>query len=132
SEPLDARSLEGVATHPVVYVSWYEAMAYGRWLTSQVRMVGGRGRPLALGLAASIVRLLCDGDAASGGQPWVITLPSEAEWERAARGPASAWRYPWGDAWDANRANGWEADEAAIEGTSAVGGYPGGASPAPE
>ena len=31
-------------------------------------------------------------------------LPSEDQWEAAARGP-EGWRYPWGDAWDRGRAN---------------------------
>ncbi len=31
-------------------------------------------------------------------------LPSEAQWERAARGPQN-WIYPWGQQWDVNRAN---------------------------
>jgi len=49
-------------------------------------------------------------------------LPSEAQWEYAARGPGSA-RYPWGEAFDAARAN-----VTGIQGTTAAGHYPGGAS----
>ena len=31
-------------------------------------------------------------------------LPTEDQWEAAARGP-KGWRYPWGDSWDRGRAN---------------------------
>ena len=57
---------------PVVGVSWYEAVAYCRWLAAQT------GRP--------------------------YRLPTEAEWEKAARGPDGR-RYPWGNDWDAARCN---------------------------
>ena len=60
--------------HPVKGVTWYDALAYCQWLTKQTK--GERK----------------------------YTLPSEAQWEKAARG-VDGWLYPWGNAWDANRCN---------------------------
>ena len=50
--------------YPVVGVSWFEAMAYGRWLTEKTDKK--------------------------------YRLPTEAEWEKAARGTNQK-RYAWGD-----------------------------------
>jgi formylglycine-generating enzyme required for sulfatase activity len=49
-------------------------------------------------------------------------LPTEAQWEFAARGPSSS-IFPWGDDWDAAKANVVDSSE-----LSAVGSYPDGAS----
>jgi formylglycine-generating enzyme required for sulfatase activity len=86
------------ANHPVVGVSWYEAMAFCRWLTHH---------------------LVYNPDGYS------YVLPSEAEWEYAARGVERR-PYPWGpEQPDAERAN-FEQQNA---GTTAVGCFSAGATP---
>jgi formylglycine-generating enzyme required for sulfatase activity len=81
------------ADYPVVGVSWFEAVAYCRWLSAQIG--------------------------------WEFRLPSEAGWEKAARG-ADRRIWPWGNTWAAGRAN---SKEAGWGKTTPVGQYPAGASP---
>ena len=110
-QPGDADSLRGVDNHSVVWVSWHEALAYCKWLTQKLREWEKTPEPLATLLREA---------------GWVITLPSEAEWEKAARGSEDSRRYPWGEDTDPNRAN---YEDTGIGTTSAVGCFPGGASP---
>jgi len=86
---------------PVIGVSWYESVAYCRWLTE--------------------VLWGC-GELAEG---WQIRLPTEAEWEKAARGTDGR-TYPWGEGFDPEKANGKETE---VESTNAVGIFPDGVSP---
>ena len=101
---------QGALNHPVVNVTWYDALAYCEWLTEVLREWEGTPEPLAT--------LLRDKD-------WQVTLPSEAEWEKAARGTDGR-IYPWGDDFDATKAN---VGDTGINRPSAVGSFPSGASP---
>jgi formylglycine-generating enzyme required for sulfatase activity len=55
-----------------------------------------------------------------------ITLPSEAQWERAARGDRDRREYPWGDHFEVTRCN---SAELGLGNTTPVGIFPDGASP---
>jgi len=93
--------LEGVENQPIEDVSWHDAVAYCEWLTEK----------------------LCE--AASVFSKLRVALPSEAEWEKAARGTDGR-EYPWGDKVTPENAN---YRDSGIGEPSTVGCFPGGASP---
>jgi formylglycine-generating enzyme required for sulfatase activity len=114
-------ALNGVANHPAVNVSWHDAMAYCRWLNKQLRTLAHErcANPGQMD-AASIAfwQGLAKGKLGVG-------LPSEAEWEKAARGTDGR-VYPWGSEANPEYAN---YAETGISMTSAVGCFPQGKSP---
>lgn len=69
------------------------------------------------------VQMFCDWLCEQTGQ--AVRLPTEAEWERAARGDDGRW-WPWGNDLDPHRAN---VAESALGGATPVGQFPHGASP---
>ena len=92
------------ANHPREWVSWYQAVAFCRWLTKKMQDGELKNMPLP----------------ESELQKYEIALPHEHEWEAAARYPHNR-SYPWGkDEFDADKAN---TSEGGIRQTTAVGLY---------
>jgi formylglycine-generating enzyme required for sulfatase activity len=105
--PGDADALRDADNRPVRWVDWHEALAYCDWLNET--------------LASSPVLDGCEAARLVREESWRVTLPSELEWEKAARGGIADAVFPWGDTPDPNRAN---YSDSEIGDTSAMGCFP--------
>ncbi len=89
--------------HPRETVNWYQAMAFCRWLSWR------------MGSGYDLKKI----------DEWKVRLPTEFEWEKAARGTDGR-LYPYKGDYDPAKAN---THDTGIRQTSAVGIFPNGASP---
>lgn len=92
-----------INSHPRERVSWYDAIAFCRWLSWR------------LGHSYDIDKIV----------GWAVRLPTEFEWEKAARGTDGR-IYPWGNDFNKSKTN---TEESGINQTTPVIQYPDGASP---
>jgi len=74
--------------HPVSQITWPDALAYARWLEDTLHSSPETPEPIRSRLE----------------EGWRVTLPDEAEWEKAARGTEGA-IFPWGNQPRSDRAN---------------------------
>jgi formylglycine-generating enzyme required for sulfatase activity len=89
------------ANCPAAEMTWHDAKAFCEWLTNEWLRQG---------------KIRADE---------IVRLPTEAEWEKAARG-TDGLTFPWGSDWDKDKCNTYESG---LGRTSAVGMYPAGVSP---
>jgi formylglycine-generating enzyme required for sulfatase activity len=124
-QDFDHYALHDPDNRPVRYVTWHNALAYCNWLDGVLKAQASKIQPQDEAARAFW--------GALAWRKYRVTLPSEAEWEKAARGPIyiqqskiNNRKYPWGNTFDPNKAN---TKETGLGTTTAVGAFPLGISP---
>lgn len=101
-QPRNVDAMDDLDNRPVRFVNWHEASGYASWLTTVLACDAQfDDQPVA-----RLVRQL----------GWKVALPTELEWEKAARGGRVNSVFPWGDTGSAGQAN----DHGAAIGTTAA------------
>jgi len=85
--------------HPVGYVTWYDMV---KWCNARSEM---DGLTPCYTLSGAVYRTTNNSAVVCNWTANGYRLPSEAEWEKAARGGLSGKRFPWGDTISQSQAN---------------------------
>lgn len=102
-----------IPSNPIVGVTWHNAQEYTKWLNQQLHQYAEK--QTKTGTKNSLWQGLAD-------DKFCLTLPSEAEWEKSARGTDGR-TYPWGNEFDFEKVN---SNETQIGSPSVVGCFPAG------
>ena len=90
------------ANHPVQTVRWYDCV---KWCNARSQQAG---RTPVYYTDAAFTQVYTNGEPTTLYPNWTASgyrLPTEAEWEKAARGGLSGQRFPWGNVINQNLAN---------------------------